>query len=227
MIKNLNMTAVTGSYSSAHINTFYASVPSTDISLNRSALKFEYSGLAINPFHNFYEIHYPSDMLAMNNQITFFSRIVDFTQATELAEYNIRGFSGNIYGFDVTDMTHPKLLTNIANTGGFYVFRRNEDSTAAAIKKYFISASVSTPSIENISFLNLRNINDSKYSNVDMIVVSADEFIESANNFAEYRAKQSGLKISVVPLSKIYAEFSYSRLDLAAIRNYIQYAYEN
>jgi hypothetical protein len=166
-------------------------------------------------------------MIPINNQIVFFSNIVDFTQPTELVEYSINGFNGTIYGFDVTNMSQPKLLTNTANTGGFYIFKRNESTGTHSIRKYFISASVSTPTIESISLLNLRKINDNQYSNVDMIVISPDEFLESANSFAQYRTKQSGLKVSVVPISKIYAEFSYSRLDLAAIRNYVQYAYEN
>ena len=226
-IVNNNIDAVSGNYSSAVILTEYNTVPSSSISSNNlSTLRFEYGGLALYPYHNFYEIHYPAEMKPINNQIVLFSNIVDYKNPTEVVEYSINGFSGDIYGFDVSDMSNPKQLSNIANTGGFFIFKAAEDSAIANTKKYFIAGTNNVPIIENISMINLRDVNSSLYSNSDMIVITADEFINSANRFAEYRSKQSNIKVSVVPLSKIYAEFSYSRVDLVAVRNYIQYAYE-
>jgi hypothetical protein len=222
------MQAITNVYEYAKIYTYYVSSPSSQIaSDNRSVLKFNYSGMSLYPFYNFYEIHYPSDMLSINNEITLYSNIATYTNSTtpEIVEYSVNGFSGNIYGFDVSDMSHPKLLKNIANTGGMYIFKQKE--IESNIRKYFISSNLQTPNIEEIILLNLRNINDENYTNVDVIVISPDEFLESAKNYADYRSKKSGFKISVVPINKIYAEFSYGRLDLTAVRNYIQYAVEN
>ena len=221
------MSGVKGSYDNAWVFTNYVTAPASQIgSDNRSVLRFNYNGLSLYPYHNFYEIHYPSNMIPINNEITLYSNIAKYNSATEVVEYSINGFNGSsIYGFDVSDMSSPKLLTNIANTGGMYIFKHKEYKSN--IRKYFISANVMTPNIEEITLLNLRNINDSYYSNSDVIVISPDEFLESARNYAEYRSKQSGYKISVVPINKIYAEFSYGRLDLAAIRHYIQYANEN
>ncbi|MCL2040038.1 MAG: type IX secretion system sortase PorU [Bacteroidetes bacterium] len=216
-----------GDYTNARVITHYVTAPASQIaSDNRSVLRFNYSGLSLYPYHNFYEIHYPSDMIPINNEITLYSNIADYNSNEEIVEYSINGFSGSrIYGFDVSDMSSPKLLTNIANTGGMYIFKHKENKSN--IRKYFISATTITPIIESITLLNLRDVNDNYYANSDVIVISPDEFLESARNYAEYRTKQSGYKISVVPINKIYAEFSYCRLDLVAIRHYIQYAYEN
>ena len=218
---------IPNSYAHARVVTNYVSAPASQISSdNRSVLRFNYSGLSLYPYHNFYEIHYPSNMVPINNEITLYSNIANYNTTDEVVEYSINGFNGNrIYGFDVSNMSSPKLLTNIANTGGMYIFKHKENKSN--IRKYFISSNTITPNIEAVTLLNLRDLNDNYYSNVDVIVISPDEFLESARNYAEYRTKQSGYKISVVPINKIYAEFSYCRLDLMAIRHYIQYAFEN
>ena len=221
------MSVVDGSLTTARIFTEYVTTSPTQIgSDNRSVLRFEYNGQSLYPFHNFYEIHYTSNMIPINNEIQLYSNIATFNNSQEIVEYSINGFNGsNIYGFDVSDMSAPELLTNVANTGGIYIFKHKE--TNSDIKKYFVSSNILSPNIEEITLLNLRNVSDEYYSNVDVIVITPDEFVESAKNYAAYRNKQSGFKVSVVPINKIYAEFSYGRLDLVGVRNYIQYAVEN
>ena len=234
LIVNEFMDSVKGTWTSAYNYTYNRSIPASQIGTdNRCILRFEYGGSPLFPFHNFYEIHYQSDLVPIENEITFYSDIVDFASGGNeagITEYSINGFtsaSGNtaIYGFDVSDMSNPKLLENIANTGGFFIFRAEE--SPQNVKKYFIASKTNFPSIEKISLLNLRNTNDAKLANADIIVITPDEFISSANRYAEYRSKQSNYKVSVVPIKKIYDEFSYGRLDLGAVRDYIQYCYEN
>ncbi|MDR0927531.1 MAG: type IX secretion system sortase PorU [Ignavibacteria bacterium] len=232
LILSETMTSVDDSYEGAKIWTKFATIPSNLMgSDNRSVLKFEYSGSPVYPFHNFYEIHYKSDFVPIDNEITFFSDINnelnDATKSSEgVAEYSISGFNGTIYGYDVTDASNPKLLSNIATTGGFFVFRYLEKLDSLNVHKYYVASKFNIPSIEEINPIDLRDVNSEQYANADVIVITPSNFIQSATSYAQYRSNQSNYKVSVVQLDKIYAEFSYGRLDLAAIRNYIQYCFE-
>jgi hypothetical protein len=60
-----------------------------------------------------------------------------------------------------------------------------------------------------------------------MVIVSFPDFIEYANELADYRRLKNGLDITVTTPEKIYNEFSSGRPDVTAIRNYMQYLYEN
>ena len=220
--KNFSLNACSGT-TSAIIQTGYFKMPATSIPANnRNTLKFAYNGTPIYPYLNFYEIHYKSELVPIDNEIVFYSNIVDFDAVNKsgIAEYNIKNFTGEIFGFDVTNMSNPVFISNISTTNGIFSFKANEKYEN--VKKYFISSKMYIPQIEKIDMLNLRSIKN-KYSNADIILITANEFIESANKYAEYRTKQSNVKVSVVPIQKIYNEFSFGRLDLVAIKDYIQY----
>ena len=225
--RSFTMEPVNG-YASARISTRYFKTPASTIPANnRNTLRFDYNGTPIYPYLNFYEIHYKSALVPIDNEITFYSDIIDFdTTKSGIAEYNIKNFSGEIFGFDVTNMSNPIFIPNVATSNGngtsdgtfSFIYAENSEN----IRKYFIASKLHIPQIERMDMLNLRNTNN-KYANADVILITPNAFIESANKYAEYRTKQSNLKVSVVPIQKIYEEFSYGRLDLAAIRDYIQY----
>lgn len=220
-----NLDGISGAYESARIFTYDAKISATKMPDARSILKFTYSGSPLYPFHNFREIVYNSYLIPISNEITLFS--YDVGQGT--TEYSINGFTsanGNteIYGFDVSDMSNPKILKNCASTGGFFIFRTNEKN--GIVRKYYVSSQMQSPTIDIISMKNLHNVN-SPNADADVLVITCAEFMNSANKYAEYRSKQSGYKVAVVDLQDIYNEFSYGRLDLTAVRNYIKYASEN
>ena len=90
----------------------YFNVPIDMIPLdNRAVLNIEYSGSNTGiPYLNYYELHYPREFVPIDGEINFFS---DTNQAG-ITEYNINLFTGDIFGFDVTNPSNPKLLYNNA-----------------------------------------------------------------------------------------------------------------
>src|SRR5690606_29061275 len=127
-------------------------------------------------------------------------------------EYNINGFTGDIFGFDVTNPSDPKLLYNNALTGGMFIFK--VDIPKDKYNRYFLASKIKKPVVlEKIEMDNLRG----RDANADVIVITHEALIPSAKKFDEYRSKQSNYNTTVVSVNKIYNEFSHSRCDLTAI----------
>ncbi len=214
---NVKLTAAS---ENARMSQQYFSYPSSGIgSDNRSTLNFEYSSTTSTPYFDFYEVHYPRSFVPVDNEITFFTDTLD----SGITEYTINGFTSEIYGFDVTDMSNPKLLTNKATTGSFFTFKSDNTDYTKKYKRFFVASKMNTPAIESITLSNLRGRND----NADVIVITNQLLKESAEKYAKYRSAQSNLNTIVVTLEEIYNEFSHSRTDLTAIRDYVQYCYNN
>ncbi len=211
------------SYNDAYRDVMTAEFPASEISSdNRSILKFSYSSQE-NPsatgYFDYYEIHYPRSFIPINNEISFFTE----PGKTGIYEYFINGFSGGeIYGFDVTDARDPKLIENLASTGGIFKFRTelSEDTP----KQFYISSKIrENPELSLVNFHHLRHDN----SSTDMIVISPPEFKESAQEYKEYRSKQSDISVSVFYTDDIYNEFASGIPDPTAVRDFIAYAYHN
>lgn len=200
-------------------STSNSSVSATQIQDSRSVLRFAFnnpnSNGVTNGFVDFFEIEYPAQLVAHNNSLEFFSN-----QTIGLTEYSINGFSGEILGADVTDRSNPKFLTNSASTGGMFIFRANEDSIPS---RYYISSNFRTPSIEKITWSNLRWMK----SGADVIVITPTAFRNSADKFKKYRESQKELSVTVVNVEDINNEYGSGIADPTAIRDFIAQAVAN
>lgn len=62
---------------------------------------------------------------------------------------------------------------------------------------------------------------------IDYLIITPQFLINQAEALAQFHRNYSGMSVRVVSLDKIYQEFSSGKQDLAAIRNFIRYVYEN
>lgn len=223
IIENRFVTRVIGQYNHAQRIFVEASINASELSGdNRSIIQLDYNN-PDNPqgsvsYFDFMEIHYPATFNAVNGVISF-----DYeAEQTGIAEFTINGFSGNIYGFEVTDPANPQLIENKSVTGGIFKFKTEYEELYTP-KRYFIASSFRKPDISTADFANLRN----DFANTDAIVITHKELLSSAKKFAEYRAANSDLSLSVVTLSEIYTEFSAGTPDITAIRDFLVYALNN
>lgn len=185
---------------------------------SRLRIDYEYSGSGVpSPYFDYYEIHYPRYFKAINEEIGFFSD----RETDGATEYQISGFNGDIYGFEVGDPARPHLLKNQATSAGVFKFKiqLNENDP----KRFFISSKTREPDIEKIEFGNLR----SEPKNAEMIVVTHPDLEESANKYKEYRRAQSGVSVAVVRTDHIYNEYASGVPDPTAIRDFLAQALEN
>jgi hypothetical protein len=187
---------------------------------SRSRLNFEYIGNSIrNAYMDFYEIHYPRSFVALNNELLFWSD----KDLEGITEFNVRGFSPNQkYAYDITNLENPILLRNNASDLDKIIFKSSQTRNSPR-QFYLTSETKNINTIEKIEFRDLRNTKFNK----DIIIITDETLIQSANAFKSYRENQSDLKAEVFTTSSIFNEFNSGVKDPVAIRDFISNAYFN
>ena len=62
---------------------------------------------------------------------------------------------------------------------------------------------------------------------IDYLIITPNTLVVQAENLANFHRNNSGMRVKVVTLNSIYAEFGGGKQDVAAIRNFIRYVYNN
>ena len=150
---------------------------------NRSKvdLKLDYE----NPGHpgakgvfDFYELHYTSETKASNGEVYLFTD----PNLDGLVQYNFTGFNGDVYAYDITDITNPvKLMSNQPNT-----FTLKTRLTENEPKRFFLSSNMKKP--VSIRSMNIANLRDSKF-NHDVIVVTNKKLQEISKEIQRIQRK--------------------------------------
>lgn len=186
---------------------------------DRSILKIEYqnpsSPTSSTAYLDYYEIHYPRSFYAINNELGFYAD----TTLRGLTEYSVNGFTGELIGFDLTDISQPKFLFNSSKTNGIFIFRKNLDSNN--INRFYLSGKTKSPKLSKVTFDGIMADDGS-----DMILVTDQTLLNSANKYKEYRETQSNLKVKVVTTQEIYNELNAGTQDITAIRDYLSYVFQ-
>lgn len=221
-LADLSLMGVNGSGYAEYVSTKkLASISAQSINADgNSYLRFEYANPYVsgggNAFLDFFEIHYPAVCSAIGDELTMYSDI----GMSGSTQYSIGGFSsGSLLGFDVTEPSDPLLLRNTSSVGNIFEFNVNLDSTGP--RTFYISSKTRLAELSPVPWSYLREEDCSS----EVIVVCADEFLESASEFAAYRSSKSGLSVRVFPLSTIIQEFGSGIKDPTAVRDFISHAY--
>jgi len=207
-----------GYYMDAYVLSTTGSIDAQSIPAdNRSVLKFSYKSndRSSTALLDFFEIHYPRSLATINNSYEFATG----KALSGITQYDVNGFSGEAFGYDVTDRIDPALLENVATTGGMFSVRC--DLNAGSRRLYYLSSSPQDVSISAIRISNLR----ADARDVDLIIITNLALQRSADSMLAYRVKSSGLTGMVVTTDEIFNEFSYGMLDPTAIRDFLQFAF--
>jgi peptidase C25-like protein len=190
-------------------------IPSDNMSTINVSYKNSSSGTTALPLFDYYEIHYPRYFVPINNELGFYS---DYLK-TGVAEYSVTSFgSGDIYGYEMNELSQPRLLKNLATTANNFKFKSQIDS--ANPKRFFISSKQKTPILESANFADFRN----KDYNYDAIVITHPDLETSAIEYKEYR-ESLGLKVLVARTDHIFNEFASGIESPTAIRDFISHAF--
>lgn len=185
---------------------------------NRSKLNFSYQGNSLySAFMDYYEIHYPRNFVAINNELEFWTDL----NLDGLTEFNINGFSANKkYIYDITNIADPLLQKNKASDMDKAIY--STELTKNNPKRFYI-----TTEIKNISTLEKVTINNNRVTehNKDVILITDKELLESANKYKEYRESQGEFSVGVFTTDEIYNEFASGVPDIVAIRDFVANAY--
>ncbi len=191
---------------------------SNDISNNKIVLDFDYnssSGIA-SAYLDWFEIYYTRKFIPVDNQISFFTD----PKHQGIIQYSINGFQGEeIFGFDITNPANPKLLKNLSQTGGMFIFKTTVEQNNPG--RFYITSKIKNANLEKTNFGNLRT----NFANTDIIIITHNQLLESAILFKEYRTAFSNLTATIILTEHIFNEFSSGIADPTAIRDYLAFAY--
>ncbi len=220
---NLGRFVVSGfipsSYTYAYAKTFSTSGSST-LASNTSRLVFSFNlaGAGSQGYIDWVEWDYPRFFFAVGNYLHFWG-----PDRNAVVEYQLQQFTEQPTIFDVTAPSDVKVIGGVYGT---YAFRA--PSTAGAVQEFVAAgpASWKQPAgIQPAANQDLHGYADG----ADYIIITSSEFRSAADRLAAWRQDPAhgNLKTIVTDVSQIYNEFGGGIADIAAIRDYLYYAYTN
>ncbi|NRD24717.1 type IX secretion system sortase PorU [Winogradskyella litoriviva] len=148
-----------------------------------------------------------------------------------IAQYNLANTSGVSEIWDITDRFNIENLVNTTNSSAisFKALSGEERSYLA-----FSYSNVLSPKKEsNSSVVNqdlkgtIFNNDQGQFEDIDYIILTPSQFVTQAERLAQINRDQNNLNVKVVDLQTIYNEFSTGSQDIAALRNFVKYVYDN
>lgn len=171
-------------------------------------------------FVDWIEVDYYHTYVAKNDELLF------TVPAAGTFQFEIGGFSSNsVEVFNITDPDNVARITNttVAANGGTYTLKFED--TAQSETRYLAmtpSKRRSPAGIEKDKPSSWKSANNG----VDYIIITHEDFYDSALTLVNYRSK-SGLRVATVKVGDIYDEFNYGIFNPQAIRDFLSYAYNN
>ena len=105
------------------------------------------------------------------------------------------------------------LPASMASAGG------SEPAASLPFRKFMVS----NQDIKGTVFLD----NQGGFKDVDYLIITPDYLYTQAERLAQLNRTKNNLNVKVYTLKSIYQEFSSGMQDIAAIRNFVKYVYDN
>ncbi|WP_153632284.1 type IX secretion system sortase PorU [Prolixibacter sp. SD074] len=135
------------------------------------------------------------------------------------ARFSLSGANSQTRIWDVTSPLSPRAMQTTLD-GSKLNFLASVDSLHEFIA---FNPSANYPGVEfveDIANQDLHGIDAGQ-----MLIITPEIFLAQANELANFHRQKDGLNVSVVPVEKIYNEFSMGIKDVTAIRNFIRMCY--
>jgi hypothetical protein len=172
------------------------------------------------------------ELKATTYQMLFYKE--DVASQLGIAQYAITNADAITTIWDITDLYNVSSLANLETTGTNYSFKAN----MGELRKYIAvhNNDFYSPEIDqnpNVAQQNLHKTvfldETGSFQDVDYLIITKNDsrFTIPAEKLAQYRRDNDGLNVKVITLDKIYNEFSGGKKDVAAIRDFVKYVYDN
>jgi len=198
----------------------------TSISIN---LVYNNGGVpSSNGYLDFIQLKTKRNLVGFGQQFPFFND----SEAINIGvgQYSITNALQISEVWDVTDRFNVTNYTN--GSGSNFDFKVNLGTT-----KNYIAVNPSDfyiPLRESNTIVQNQNLKGTIFQNkqgnfqdIDYLIITPENLISQADRLANFHRGNSGMSVKVVSLGSIYQEFSSGKQDIAAIRNFIKYVYQN
>ena len=148
-----------------------------------------------------------------------------------IAEYTLSNTSNVREIWDITDRFNVTGLSN-SNNESTIVFKAQSGEERTYIA--FSNSNTFEPQRDarsSVANQNLKgtifNDNQGQFEDIDYIILAPNQLLSQAERLAQINRNQYNLNVKVVDLQTVYNEFSTGSQDIAALRNFIKYVYDN
>lgn len=147
-----------------------------------------------------------------------------------VGEFMISNASNINQVWDITDIYNTTKITNSGSSSFSY------KSNLGEVRKYIAvdSNDYFTPLKETKSAVANQNLKGTvfkdpsgNFKDIDYLIITPSAFNSQAEKLANFHRNYSQLNVKVVNLETIYHEFSSGKQDIAGIRNFVKYIYQN
>ncbi len=179
------------------------------------------TGAAIDTIYlNRIEIECDRLLKAVDDELAF------SVDGSGLVGLTIKNFSSNqIRIWDVTDPGNAKELTGFDVQADDTTWQAAFEVELSGERSFHAFAESRVASSDKIEKIEL-GILMSPDNRADYILITDSEFVSETAPLVQYRQGQ-GMRTFVAGMDEVYNEFSYGLVDPAAIRDFLQYAFDN
>jgi hypothetical protein len=169
------------------------------------------------------------NLVGTGSQIAF--RYNDAQITSGVGQYNLADMASYNQVWDVTDRG---AITSKSNENGESSIQfkalmgETREYVAVHESDYYAPIKLGQSRVVNQNLKGtIFNTASGSFEDVDYIIICPSFLIQPALRLANHHKTQNGLRVKVVTLDKIYNEFSSGKQDIAAIRNFLKYVYDN
>ena len=205
---------------------------SLNISSDDIAITLDYNNNgnpSANAYLDYINIEATRDLIYDGDQLVFKNRDVNTTPG--IAEYILSNSSAVEEIWDITDRFN---VTNILNSDNQNTMSFKVQSGEARQYLAFSNFNFFQPIKDSKSTVANQNLKGTIFNNaqgefedIDYIILSPSQFLSQAERLAQINRNQYNLNVKVVDLQSVYNEFSTGSQDIAALRNFVKYVYDN
>lgn len=166
---------------------------------------------------NYLEINYKSQLGLYRNQTSF--RSLASTSAST-SEYVI---SNAVADMQIWDVSNPLVPATVSFALDGNLARFNDYSNN--LREYVVFKGNDFPAATFETRVINQNLHGIGAPVPELLIITTDDLVSSAERLASHRRSFSGMKVQVVSVGAIYNEFSSGSPDLTGIRDFIRMVY--
>ncbi|MDO5759560.1 MAG: type IX secretion system sortase PorU [Bacteroidota bacterium] len=182
---------------------------------NTFNITYNYTNTSDKAYLNYILATYNKNLVFNNSYLRFYSTLTGYT-----TRYNISNImSQNVMVWDVTDINNVFALEDTQIENNTLSFNVENDTIRTIV--VVAGSSFQTPTLLSV----VENQNLHSMQATDFVIVTHKDFIQQANQLAEYHRLYDSISVEVVEVDKIYNEFSSGQKDFLAIREFLRMLY--
>ena len=150
---------------------------------------------------------------------------------TGIGQFTISNSSQVEEVWDISEPYNPSYYLNIDNDNEFiFKFNMGNDKIYQTVtsQDFYTPTILSNTNLSNQDLKGTIFLNDQgQFQDIDYLVITPMFLKPQADRLANINRNKNNLNVKVVTLQSIYNEFSSGMQDIAGIRNFVKYVYDN